>query len=102
MAFAVIVRVIYANMDIKGRTVCIDYGTKRREKSRDIYKESSGISSGMPVPSYATRHSPPGNAILLSFITDSSKNFRIQYAQKKPRTKEPSGRPVKAVVPEIP
>jgi hypothetical protein len=37
---------------MEGRTMCIDYGIERREKDKDwnIYRESSGKSSGMLVP----------------------------------------------------
>ena len=40
--------IIYCDKEV--RAVCIDYDTEKSEKSRDIYRESSGKSSGMPLP----------------------------------------------------
>jgi hypothetical protein len=57
---------------------------EKREKIRNIYKESLGISSGMPVPPYTTRHPPPENSTLLPpLLSSSTKNFRTKYAEKK-------------------
>lgn len=75
---------------------------EKREKLRNIYKESLGISSGMPVPPIplATHH-PKIQHFFPPYWAPAPRISEQSMQKRKPQTKDPSSRPVKAVVKEI-